>query len=99
MLGQGFLQEVEELRNRGGLTAQHPAMRAVGYRQLWAHLDGHVTLAESTEQAIAATRQLAKRQLTWIRAEPLALPIDPDVPEALENWRIAALKSLGLDGR
>ena len=99
MLGQGFLQEVEELRNRGDLTAQHPAMRAVGYRKLWEHLDGHVTLAEATERAIAATRQLAKRQLTWIRADRHALPVDPDAPEALENWRIAALKSLGLDGR
>jgi tRNA dimethylallyltransferase len=99
MLQQGFLQEVEELRNRGDLTAQHPAMRAVGYRQLWEHLDGHMTLEEATERAIAATRQLAKRQLTWIRADRSALPADPEVPEALENWRIAALKSLGLDGR
>jgi len=99
MLEQGLLQEVEALRNRGDLSAQLPAMRAVGYRQLWQHLEGRATLAEAAERAVAATRQLARRQLTWIRAEPAAMPVDPDAPQALENWRIAALQSLGLDGR
>jgi tRNA dimethylallyltransferase len=53
-------------------------MRAVGYRQLWAHLDGQYALEEGVQRALAATRQLAKRQLTWMRAEALGEWIDPD---------------------
>lgn len=67
MLQRGFLEEVRALRERPNLTANHPAMRSVGYRQLWAHLDGKTTLAEATELGIIATRQLAKRQITWLR--------------------------------
>ena len=69
MMAAGFLDEVIGLRARGDLTARHPAMRAVGYRQLWAHLDGAFGLEEAAARAVAATRQLAKRQLTWMRAE------------------------------
>jgi tRNA dimethylallyltransferase len=67
MLEAGFVEEVRSLYERGDLSAEHPSMRAVGYRQLWRYLAGHSALNEATEQAIAATRQLAKRQLTWLR--------------------------------
>ena len=69
MMAGGFLDEVRRLRDRGDLTSKHSSMRAVGYRQLWAHLDGHYDLPEAGARALAATRQLAKRQLTWMRAE------------------------------
>jgi len=72
MLAQGFVAEVEALYRRGDLDRELPALRAVGYRQLWAHLAGESDLASAREQSIAATRQLARRQLTWLRAEPAA---------------------------
>jgi tRNA dimethylallyltransferase len=81
MMAAGFLDEVRALRDRGDLTARHPAMRAVGYRQLWAHLDGACDLTEAVRRGIAATRQLAKRQLTWIRREKTAQWLDPDTAE------------------
>ncbi len=70
MLRAGLLAEVEALYRRGDLDAELPALRAVGYRQLWAHLAGHCDLATARDDAIRATRQLAKRQYTWLRAEP-----------------------------
>jgi tRNA dimethylallyltransferase len=70
MLAAGFLDEVRALRRRGDLSPALPSMRAVGYRQAWSHLDGATSAAEFREQAIAATRQLAKRQLTWLRSMP-----------------------------
>lgn len=70
MLAEGFMDEVRALMARGDLSPALPSMRSVGYRQAWAHLSGEVGLAEMREQAIAATRQLAKRQLTWLRAWP-----------------------------
>jgi tRNA dimethylallyltransferase len=78
MMAAGFLEEVRGLRARGDLTAVHPSMRAVGYRQLWAHLDGQYDLEEAMRRAVTATRQLAKRQLTWMRSEPEGRWIDPD---------------------
>ena len=78
MMAAGFLDEVIGLRRDGALSARHPSMRAVGYRQLWAHLDGQYTLEEGVRRAVAATRQLAKRQLTWMRGEALGAWIDPD---------------------
>jgi tRNA dimethylallyltransferase len=78
MMAAGFLEEVQGLRARGDLTAAHPSMRAVGYRQLWAHLDGQYDLEEAMRRAVTATRQLAKRQLTWMRSEPLGKWIEPD---------------------
>ena len=77
MLAQGLVAEVEELRRRGDLNAGLPALRLIGYRQLWEHLEGATTLADATQKAIAATRQLARRQLTWLRAEPGAEWFDP----------------------
>ena len=67
MLATGFLDEVRALRERSDLTAEHPSMRAVGYRQAWRYLAGQCGLEEAKQEAIAATRQLAKRQLTWLR--------------------------------
>jgi tRNA dimethylallyltransferase len=77
MMAAGFLDEVRQLRDRGDLTPELPAMRAVGYRQLWSHLAGEVSLARAHEQAVSATRQLAKRQLTWMRSEPAGIWVDP----------------------
>jgi tRNA dimethylallyltransferase len=67
MMSAGLLDEVRALHARGDLTDAHPAIRAVGYRQLWAHLDGSYSLDVAVERAVAATRQLAKRQMTWLR--------------------------------
>jgi tRNA dimethylallyltransferase len=70
MMGAGLLAEVERLFSRGDLHPGLPAIRAVGYRQLWAFLAGECSLEAAEERAIVATRQLAKRQWTWLRAEP-----------------------------
>ncbi|WP_342243597.1 tRNA (adenosine(37)-N6)-dimethylallyltransferase MiaA [Pseudomonas sp. OTU5201] len=68
MLEQGFIDEVEALRRRSDLHAGLPSIRAVGYRQAWDYLDGVLTRAEMEERGIIATRQLAKRQFTWLRS-------------------------------
>ena len=70
MLAAGFLDEVQALRQRGDLSPALPSIRAVGYRQAWRFLDGEIDAEQFREQAIAATRQLAKRQLTWLRSMP-----------------------------
>jgi len=70
MLANGLLDEVRRLRQRGDLHPGLPAVRAVGYRQLWRHLEGDCSLDEAIQNAVAATRQLAKRQLTWLRKWP-----------------------------
>ena len=70
MLRDGLIEEVEALRRRGDLHLDLPALRAVGYRQVWEFLDGSIDYTEMTERGIIATRQLAKRQFTWLRAEP-----------------------------
>ena len=67
MMSEGFLNEVAALRERGDLHTDLPSIRAVGYRQLWSHLEGEVSLDEALDRALAATRQLAKRQLNWLR--------------------------------
>lgn len=69
MMTQGFLAEVQRLHARGDLDLDKPALRAVGYRQLWQHLDGCWSLDEAVTRGIAATRQLAKRQMTWLKRE------------------------------
>ncbi|GAB3275170.1 tRNA (adenosine(37)-N6)-dimethylallyltransferase MiaA [Parahaliea aestuarii] len=70
MMAAGFLEEVRALHRRPALHPELPAIRAVGYRQLWHYLDGDCSLDEALERGIAATRQLAKRQLTWLRKWP-----------------------------
>ena len=67
MLEQGFEQEVETLRQRGDLNLDMPSMRCVGYRQMWEYLEGNLSREEMVSKAVVATRQLAKRQLTWLR--------------------------------
>jgi tRNA dimethylallyltransferase len=69
MMAAGFLDEVVRLREMPAMSADHTAMRAVGYRQLWAHLEGQTSLEEAVRKGVVATRRLAKRQLTWMRAE------------------------------
>jgi tRNA dimethylallyltransferase len=76
MWAAGFLDEVKGLRQRSSLSAEHPSMRAVGYRQLWKFLSGQSGLEDSKKQALAATRQLAKRQLTWLRRRERARWVD-----------------------
>jgi len=95
MMEQGFLAEVEGLYARGDLTAAHPAIRTVGYRQLWAHVAGEASLDEARARALAATRQLAKRQLTWLKREPDVHWFDAadaataeDVPERVRTWAL-----------
>ena len=78
MLEQGFIAEVERLRARGDLDPDRPSMRAVGYRQVWAYLDGRLDYAPMVERGIVATRQFAKRQLTWLRAESEVVWLDSD---------------------
>lgn len=91
MLRAGFLDEVRTLRNLPPLQAhpaplELPALRAVGYRQAWEHLEGRTSAAEFRERGIFATRQLAKRQLTWLRGELDARWFDPAVQRpALEQ--------------
>jgi tRNA dimethylallyltransferase len=70
MMEAGMLREVAQLHARGDLHVDLPAIRAVGYRQLWGHLNGDYPLPEAVDKAVAATRQLAKRQLTWLRKWP-----------------------------
>jgi tRNA dimethylallyltransferase len=95
MMEQGFLHEVAGLYKRGDLTSRHPAVRAVGYRQLWAHLEGRYGLDEACDKALAATRQLAKRQLTWLRADRDIRWIDPETPDAYERWKCELRRELG----
>lgn len=76
MLVEGLLDEVEGLRKTYALTPDLPAMRAVGYRQAWAYLEGAIDRVGLREQGLAATRQLAKRQLTWLRSWPDAVALD-----------------------
>jgi tRNA dimethylallyltransferase len=84
MLEQGLVEEVARLRERGDLTADLPSMRSVGYRQVWSHLDGALDAEAMCLKGIVASRQLAKRQLTWLRAESAThwLADDPDPLDA-----------------
>jgi tRNA dimethylallyltransferase len=76
MFEAGFTDEVRALRARGDLHAAMPSMRCVGYRQVWEHLDGRYDAATTIARAGAATRQLAKRQLTWLRSMPSRVVVD-----------------------
>ena len=79
MLEAGLLAEVKVLFQRGDLHAQLPAIRSVGYRQLWAHCAGGLSLELARAQAVVATCQLAKRQLTWLRGETAYERLDPEI--------------------
>ena len=94
MMEAGFLDEVAALHARADLTPAHPAVRAVGYRQLWSHFEGEFPLAEAVRRGITATRQLAKRQMTWIRSEHGLTWIDPHADGAFETFRAEVSKCL-----
>ena len=83
MLAAGLLDEVRALRARGDLSPDLPSMRCVGYRQAWEHLNGEFDAHGLRERGIAATRQLAKRQLTWLRSMPQRQVVPCDAPDAL----------------
>ncbi|MDM0076371.1 tRNA (adenosine(37)-N6)-dimethylallyltransferase MiaA [Variovorax sp. J2P1-59] len=85
MLSGGFIAEVQALRARGDLVADLPSMRCVGYRQTWEALDGTWPITELRERGIAATRQLAKRQITWLRSMPQRRVIAAEAPDAIEQ--------------
>lgn len=88
MLRAGLVEEVQRLQRLPLMRAEHPAMRAVGYRQIWRYLAGETDLPEAMRQAAVATRRLAKRQLTWLQKEPAELQLE--VPAADTAQRIAA---------
>ena len=86
MVAAGFVDEVRALQARPALSPDAPSLRAVGYRQLWEHAAGREPLAAAIERARVATRQLARRQLTWLRADPGWNCFDPFGPDARESW-------------
>jgi tRNA dimethylallyltransferase len=100
MLASGFEQEVRSLRARGDLHLDTPSIRCVGYRQMWEALDAvndgvldKKTATKQRDKGIAATRQLCKRQLTWLRSMPQRQVVACDAPDALaqiltavDNW-------------
>ena len=83
MLDAGLIDEVKGLRARGDLHPDLPSMRCVGYRQTWEALDGKWPMAELRDKGIFATRQLAKRQITWLRSMPQRQTVACDAPDAL----------------
>ena len=85
MMEQGFLAEVEALYNRGDLDLETPSVRTVGYRQLWQYVSGQCSLEESIERGIIATRQLAKRQLTWLRGDETFNQFDSTAPDLVSR--------------
>jgi tRNA dimethylallyltransferase len=93
MWAAGFLGEVERLRQRSTLSAEHPSMRAVGYRQIWKFLSGQSGLEDSKKQTLAATRQLAKRQLTWLRRRERATWVDSAQTDPI--WTVVHALSAG----
>jgi len=84
MLDKGLIQEVRELYRREDLSARLPSMSLVGYRHVWSYLDGRFGYEEMVDKAVTATRQLAKRQLTWLRSEQNAHRVAADYPEVTE---------------
>lgn len=103
MLAAGLLDEVRRLRARGDLHADLPSMRCVGYRQAWEALDAAdppdaAALAALRERGIAATRQLAKRQLTWLRGMPGRQVVACDAPDALARVRALVAQRLTAPG-
>jgi tRNA dimethylallyltransferase len=85
MLAQGFLEEVKTLRARGDLQIDLPSMRCVGYRQAWEALDGIMPMTELRDRGIFATRQLAKRQLTWLRSMPHRYIVQADSAQLVKQ--------------
>ena len=92
MIAEGFMDEMHTLRARPDLKRDSSAMRSVGYRQFWAHLDGDYSRQDARDRALFATRQLAKRQLTWLRSENALFCVD-----SLEGDAIGTISSLLAD--
>ena len=84
MIEQGLVAEVERLYARGDLDLSMPSMRAVGYRQTWRHIAGEMSFDAMVEQGIIATRQLAKRQITWMRSWENLSSFDSENSETLD---------------
>ncbi|MDR5742023.1 tRNA (adenosine(37)-N6)-dimethylallyltransferase MiaA [Caballeronia sp. LZ029] len=93
MLARGFIDEVRRLRARGDLDLSMPSMRCVGYRQAWEYLDGATGYDEMRDKGIFATRQLCKRQLTWLRAMPERVVVDCCAEDATERALEALVRS------
>jgi tRNA dimethylallyltransferase len=94
MLGSGFLDEVKTLRARGDLHLGLPSIRCVGYRQAWEYLDGTIDYATMRETGIIATRQLCKRQLTWLRAMPARIVVDCCASDASQQLQEQVLAKI-----
>jgi tRNA dimethylallyltransferase len=96
MMNNGFIDEVRGLQKRAGLTADSASMRAVGYRHLWSFLEGKYAVDEAARRALYATRQLAKRQITWLRSESDLTVFDPLEANVLATITSLLHKELGL---
>jgi len=96
MLDSGFLDEVRALRARGDLHLGLPSIRCVGYRQAWEYLDGTIDYAAMRETGIIATRQLCKRQLTWLRSMPDRIVVDCCAPDAAHSLQAQVLAKLAM---
>ncbi len=94
MLSEGFIAEVQQLRANFALTASMNSMRSVGYRQVWDYLEGDCTYEELLNRGAAATRQLAKRQLTWLRTWPEAIFFNDDDPTLFATIKNLLLNNL-----
>jgi tRNA dimethylallyltransferase len=91
MLECGFMEEVEHLFKRKDLHPDLPSIRSVGYRQAWDYFSGKINFNEMKESAIAATRQLAKRQMTWLRSWPKLICLNADsenVYQQISHWQM-----------
>lgn len=96
MLDQGFIEEVENLQRRPDLNREMPAMRAVGYRQLWHYLAGEWSYDEAVQRGIFASRQLAKRQLTWLRRDHRPRWFDADTATIIDDIHDTLARALEL---
>ncbi len=85
MLADGLVEEVQGLYGRGDLSLAHPSIKSVGYRQVWQYLDGELDYDGMVERSIIATRQLAKRQLTWLRSWPNLRPLSESPADSIES--------------
>jgi tRNA dimethylallyltransferase len=94
MLASGLVDELRALRRRYGLNPDMPSMRCVGYRQAWEYLDGRIDAQSLRTRGIAATRQLAKRQFTWLRATE-GVAVDPYAKDAFDHVLAAASRACG----
>ena len=95
MVDNGFVEELQRLRERPGVTRNSAAMRSVGYRQFWNYLENECSLDEARERALFATRQLAKRQLTWLRSEQSVFTINPLEVGAIDTISKHLVQQLG----